>query len=398
MATWFLSAREPASPTHRVSTFELLFDLVFVFAFTQVTEFMATSHSATGVLEAMIMLGFLWWSWSSYGWLTNQSSVDDGVLRVGMIVGMCAIFVLALAIPAAFSRPVGSLNAALVIGIAYFVVRVVHFGLYLLASGSDRDLRIQVLRTSISMWVGVALILTGAILGPPAQLWFWLAAMIADIGLTYATSRGGNWRVHSASHWAERHGLVVILALGESVVAIGSGAAHSPLSLAVVIGAILALLLTTGLWWLYFDAASRAAEEKLESETGRDRSALATDAYTYLHLLLIAGIVISALGVEEIMARAGSSSPLGLFGGCALFGGTSLYLFGHAAFWKRVGDSWKVWRLAGATTLLALVPLSLITPPLAALGVVVAVTAIVVTIESALFAQERAEFRAREPA
>jgi low temperature requirement protein LtrA len=99
MATWFLAARQPASSTHRVSTFELLFDLVFVFAFTQVTEFMAVSHDAVGVLEAMIMRGLLWWSWSSYGWLTNQSSVDDGVLRVGMIVAMCAIFVLALAIP-----------------------------------------------------------------------------------------------------------------------------------------------------------------------------------------------------------------------------------------------------------------------------------------------------------
>ncbi|HMH57658.1 MAG TPA: low temperature requirement protein A [Galbitalea sp.] len=398
MATWFLSSPAPASATHRVSTFELLFDLVFVFAFTQVTEFMASSHTAIGVLQAMIMLGFLWWSWSSYGWLTNQSSVDDGVLRIGMIVGMCAIFVLALGIPTAFSRTADSLDAGLIIGVAYFVVRLVHFALYLVASGSDRDLRIQVLKTSISMWVSVPLILIGAVLGAPAQTWFWLGAMIADIALTYVTSRGGNWRIHSASHWAERHGLVIILALGESVVAIGSGAANSKLSIAVLAGAVLALLLTVCLWWLYFDAISRAAEEKLESETDRARSALATDAYTYLHLLLIAGIVISALGVETVMATAGNSSALGLFGGCALFGGTSLYLFGHAAFWKRVGGYWKVWRLAGATVLLALVPVCLVVPPLACLGIVVVVTAIVVTAESILFSQQRAELHAREEA
>jgi low temperature requirement protein LtrA len=377
---------------------ELLFDLVFVFAFTQVTEFMATAHSATGVLQAMIMLGFLWWSWSSYGWLTNQSSAEDGVLRVGMIVAMCAVFVLALGIPTAFSRTPGVLNAGLVIGIAYFIVRLVHLGLYLVAAGTDRDLRRQVIKTSVSMWVAVPLILVGAILGTPAQTWFWLGAMIADIAFTYLTSRGGNWRIHSPSHWAERHGLVIILALGESVVAIGSGAAKSGLTLAVVGGAVLALLLTTGLWWLYFDAISQAAEKKLESETERARSALATDAYTYLHLLLIAGIVISALGVEEVMASAGSSTPLGLFGGCALFGGTSLYLFGHAAFWKRVGGSWKVWRLAGATALLAIVPVSLVVPPLASLGIAVVVVVVVVTIESVLFAQQRAELRAHETA
>jgi low temperature requirement protein LtrA len=389
MATWFRTTREPASPTHRVSTFELLFDLVFVFAFTQVTEFMAVSHSAIGVLEAMIMLGFLWWSWSSYGWLTNQSSVDDGVLRVGMILAMCGIFVLALAIPSAFTRSPDGLNAGLVIGVAYFVVRLVHLGLYLVAAGQDRDLRRQVLRTSLSMWVAVALILTGAILGPAAQLWFWLAAIIADIVLTYLTSTGGDWRLYSASHWAERHSLVIILALGESVVAIGSGAAHSALSVSILCGAVLALLLTTSLWWLYFDFISGAAEQELGSQEGRSRVALATDGYTYLHLLLIAGIVISALGVEKVMDAVGESTAFGQFGACALFGGTSLYLAGHAAFWRRVGRTWKYWRLGGGVLLLALIPVAALVPPLAALGIVVAVTAVVIVLEAALTTAQR---------
>jgi low temperature requirement protein LtrA len=140
MATWFAPLRQPVAQSQRVSTFELLFDLVFVFAFTQITEFMAHSHSARGVLQALIMLGMLWWLWSSYGWLTNQTSVDDGVLRVGMLIAMCGVFVFALAIPSAF-EPGSGLNAALVIGIAYFLVRLVHVGLYLIAAGDDRALR-----------------------------------------------------------------------------------------------------------------------------------------------------------------------------------------------------------------------------------------------------------------
>ncbi len=396
MATWFAPLRQPVSKSQRVSTFELLFDLVFVFAFTQVTEFMAGSHSAIGVLQAMIMLGMLWWLWSSYGWLTNQSSVDDGVLRVGMLVAMCGIFVFALAIPTAFRRGDG-LNAALVIGISYFVVRLVHVGLYLIAAGDDRALRRQVLRSSTSGWVSVVLIVAGVFAAPQLQTWLWLAAILADIALTYATSHGGDWRIHSSAHWAERHGLVIILALGESVVAIGAGAAGLTLTAAIVGGAVLALLLTSGLWWLYFDAVSDAAQQRMSGADERGRVAIATDAYTFVHLLLISGIVISALGVEEVMHSADSPKPLGLFAACALFGGTALYLFGHALFWRRVGGTWKVWRLVGATLLVALVPLGLVTAPLASLGIVTAVTAVVVVVESVRFRAQRADIHAARP-
>ena len=396
MATWFAPLRQPVSQSQRVSTFELLFDLVFVFAFTQVTEFMAGSHSAIGVLQAMIMLGMLWWLWSSYGWLTNQSSVDDGVLRVGMLVAMCGIFVFALAIPTAFRRGDG-LNAALVIGISYFVVRLVHVGLYLIAAGDDRALRRQVLRSSTSGWVSVVLIVAGVFAAPQLQTWLWLAAILADIALTYATSHGGDWRIHSSAHWAERHGLVIILALGESVVAIGAGAAGLTLTAAILGGAVLALLLTSGLWWLYFDAVSDAAQQRMSGADERGRVAIATDAYTFVHLLLISGIVISALGVEEVMHSADSPKPLGLFAACALFGGTALYLFGHALFWRRVGGTWKVWRLVGATLLVAQVPLGLVTAPLASLGIVTAVTAVVVVVESVRFRAQRADIHAARP-
>jgi low temperature requirement protein LtrA len=382
MATWFAPLRQPVSQSQRVSTFELLFDLVFVFAFTQVTDFMAHSHSAIGVLQALIMLGMLWWLWSSYGWLTNQTSVDDGVLRVGMVIAMCGVFVFALAIPSAFERGHG-ISAGLVIGIAYFLVRVVHVALYLIAAGDDRPLRRQVLRSSISGWVSVVLIFGGVLAPAQIQTWLWLAAILADIVLTYATSHDGDWRIHSTTHWAERHGLVIILALGESVVAIGEGAAGLTLTLAILGGSVLALLLTTGLWWLYFDVISDAAQKRLSAVDDRGRASLATDAYTFVHLLLISGIVISALGVQEVMHKVDSSRPLGIFGSCALYGGTALYLFGHALFWRRVGGTWKRWRLSGATALLALIPLGLVASPLPSLAIAVVLTTLVVILESA---------------
>ena len=394
MRSWFRAGARSASDGGRVSTFELFFDLVFVFAFTQVTQFMVVTHSAIGVLQAMTMLGFLWWSWSSYGWLANQSRVDRGILRAGMIVAMCAVFVLALAIPTAFVRIPGALNAALVIAIAYFVIRLIHQLLYFIAAGDDRALKRQVLRSSITMWISLVLMVVGALLGGIPQTGIWLFAFVADMLITWLTSREGDWRIHSASHWSERHGLVVMLALGESVVAIGEGSEHSSLTLQILGGAVIALLLTTFFWWLYFDAISIAAEKVLAGEDDRGRARLATEAFTLGHLLLVAGIVISALGVEEAMGVANGDGAFGLFGACALFGGTSLYLFAHALFWERVGGHWKVWRLAGATVLLVLIPVGAIVPSIAALGMTILICAIVAAVESVVYARERHEVRA----
>lgn len=379
---------------HRVTTFELLFDLVFVFAFTQVTESMAESHSAIGVLRAMVILLVLWWSWCSYSWLANQTHVDEGVMRVGMSVAMVAMFVIALVIPEAFDDLPGGLSGPLVFAIAFIVVRVVHIVLYLLAAGDDTPLRRQVLRTSISMIIASALILTGALVGGTAQTWFWLAGVTADVGLAYLTSTGGNWRLNSPAHWSERYGLVVILALGESIVAVGVGAAQEPVSVPILLGAVLGVLLSIALWWLYFDVVAGAAERQLARRNRVARAALATDAYTYLHFVLIGGIVLSALGVEEVLAHATGTAPLGLFAAAALLGGTAAYLAGHAFFWRRVGGRWTVFRLAGAALLLALVPVAAVLQPLVALAGVTGIVAAVTAAE----ARHRRSRRAQLPA
>ncbi len=382
--------------SHRVTTFELLFDLVFVFAFTQITESMSHAHSAIGVLEGMVILGILWWGWASYAWLANQTHVDEGVVRLGMSAAMAAMFVLALAIPGAFERSEAGLSAALVLVVAYFVVRAIHVVLYLLAAGEDRALGRQVLVTETGLIVSISLLLAGALIGGRPQLWFWVGGLAADVVLTYLTSNGGDWRLPSPAHWAERHGLVVMLALGESIVAIGVGAEHGPIVVPVIAAVLLAIVLTISLWWLYFDLTAIAAERELVAKAGTERVALATDAYTYLHLPLIAGILLSALGVEQAIAHLMDHERLDLFSACALFGGTALYLAAHAAFWRRVGGAWKVFRLAGGTALLALIPLAVLLPPLLDLGVVAAVVAVVAAIETLRYSDRRAALRAAD--
>ena len=212
--------------------------------------------------------------------------------------------------------------------------------------------------------------------------------------LTYVTSHGGNWRLPSPAHWAERHGLVVMLALGESIVAIGVGAEHGPIVGPVIAAVALAVVLTISLWWLYFDVTAIAAERELTAREGQARVALATDAYTYVHLPLIAGILISALGVEQAIAHLIDHAHLDLFSVCALFGGTALYLAAHAAFWRRVGGAWKVFRLGGGVILLALIPLAVLLPPLVDLALVAVIVAVVAAIETLRYSDRRAALRA----
>jgi low temperature requirement protein LtrA len=382
-----------STENHRVTTFELFFDLVFVFAFTQVTEFMAHSHSALGVLQGLIILAILWWSWTSFSWLANQTRVDVGIARAGFTVALAGMFVIALVIPETFDDRPGGLYAPIVFVVCYFVIRVVHGLVYLLAAREDAGLRRQLYVNVWPMLIAVAMMVVGALIGGWAQTALWAASLILDFAWTYAVSIRGGWRVNSAAHWTERYGLIIILALGESVVEIGVGAAHNAVSVPVLLGGLLAILLSLGLWWLYFDIVAPAAEHLFAKQTGAERSALATDAFTYCHFLLIAGIIISALGVEQVLARIVSTEPFGWFGATALLGGTSLYLAGHAIFWRRMSKTWNSWRLAGGSVLLALIPAAAAVAPLLALTIVTAVVGTIAATETRRYAAIRSKVR-----
>jgi low temperature requirement protein LtrA len=280
-----------------------------------------------------------------------------------------------------------------VLAIAYGVVRIAHLLLYLAAAGEDGPLRRQVLVSGWALLIGMVFLVAGAVLGGDLQTVMWLLGLVLDVGVTYATSRRGNWRVHSSAHWSERYGLVVILALGESIVAIGVGVAEEAISVPILLGSVFAIGLSVLLWWLYFDMVAIAAEHALARLRGPARAALAIDGYTYLHFLIIAGVVISALGVEQAMHHVEEPESFGLFGAAALFGGTALYLAGHGAFWRRSAGYWKIWRMAGAAVIVALVPVGASAPSLVALAIVVALTATVVIVETIRYAEVRAEIR-----
>ncbi|WP_176697037.1 low temperature requirement protein A [Microbacterium sp. 3J1] len=365
-----------------MTTFELFFDLVFVFAFTQVTEFMVHDRTLLAVVHAMTLLTMLWWSWVSYSWLSNHVHVDQGIIRRGMTLSAVAIFVVALVIPEAYDDMPSGLSGPLVLVAGYAVVRSIHLSLYLMAAGADAALRRQVLITFVPFVVELGLLAVGALAGGELQTVLWVLAVTTNGALTYVTSRGGHWRVHSAAHWGERHGLVIILAIGESIVAIGDGASTRPISTPLILGSALAVLLAAAVWWLYFDTASADAEHELARKQGRSRALLALQAYTFMHLPMIAGVVVMALGVEIAIAHVEEPGALGCFGAAALFGGASLYLTSHAAFTFRMLGRWKAWRIGAGIALLTIIGSGRVISPLAALVVAVVVLAIPVAIES----------------
>jgi low temperature requirement protein LtrA len=366
----------------RATTLELFFDLIYVFAFTQVSALMSNGHDGIAVLQGLVILALVWWSWTSYTWLANQAHADRGVVRIGIVLAIALMFIVSLVIPETFQDLPGGLFAPMVFVVAYVAVRIVHAVVYIVAAGSDAGLRRQIiLSMSAALIPSSALLVLGAFAGAPLQVWIWLVAIVLDLLVVYLTSRGGNWRINSATHFAERHNLVIILALGESVVAIGIGVGQLPVSTAIVIGSVLAVALAVGSWWVYFHHFAPKLEHLVSRKAGVERAGLATDVYTYLHLALVAGIVITALGVEQAMHAIEDFHVLELFGAFALGGGIALYIAGTAFIWRRASGEWALIRLGGATLSLLVIPLLAVLPAIVGLGVMAVIIGVVVGAE-----------------
>jgi len=396
LGTGLLSA-ETSREGDRATTLELFFDLVYAFAFTQVTALMVHDETAVGVVQGLVVLLLLWGPWASFAWLANQAHADRGVVRIGMIAAILIMFFASLAVPAAYRSPGGPVLATLLFAASFFLVQLVHTVAYLIAAGSDSALRRQIIVTeSTALLPGSALLVIGGLVGAPYQVWIWLVAVVFQWVMIYVTSNGGDWRINSLAHFAERHGLVVLLALGESIIAIGSGVARLPLDGSVLIGSGFGIGIGIGLWWLYFHHLASKAEHAIARRSGVQRTGLATEVYTYLHMSLIAGIVIAALGVETTMGHVSEPAALGLFPAFALASGVALYLAGTGFVWVRVSGEWSLPRFAAATLLLALIPLLAIAPALIGLGVVLVVV-VALSIAEGMLGQ-RAKLRATKAA
>lgn len=380
-----VSFRPARGDAGRVTTFELFFDLVYVFAFTQVSAFMVEGHNAQALLQGLVVLGLLWWTWVGFAWVANRAPADQPVMIVGMSVAMAAVFVIALAIPESFAAAEGAPTAALVLALAYTVVRLVHVALYALSAGEDVALRRQIIVfLGGAMIPSVAALVIGAVIGGQAQLWIWLGALAYDLLVTRLSSRsGGGWGLHSPSHWAERHGLVVILALGESIVAIGVAVAREPISASVIIGAVLALLLSILLWWTYFTRFAPWGESELERRSEGRQVVMARDVYSYGHAAIVAGVIIAALGIEEAMAHVADSEPFGWFGAIALMAGAACVI-ATIAISAWVSATPRAGAVAiPAVVMVVLIPLAQAVAPLPALAIAasaLAVTAAIVAL------------------
>jgi low temperature requirement protein LtrA len=369
---------------HRVTPRELFFDLVFVFAFTQVATLLADNPTFAGIGRGVLVLAALWWAWSAYAWLTNNLDPEESVVGAALLVALIAMFVAALVVPGVFA------NEGVLFGAAFLVVCAMHLGLYALAGRGNHDLLAAVLRLAPWTLLGATLIFVAGF-ADGARTWLWLAAIVCTyVGGVLSGSTG--WLVHP-SHFAERHGLVLIIALGEAFIAIGIGATGTGIGLGEVVAAVLGLLVATSFWLAYFDFFSIRGERLLGDAQGTERVALARDAYTYLHFPMIVGIVLFAFAMKIIVGHAGGE--LDSVAAFALCGGCALYLLTYSAIRMRVERRRRVsrGRLVAALLFLLLLPVAMMVPALAALALVTAVWAALHTYELVWWREARAESR-----
>lgn len=384
-----------------VTPLELFFDLVFVFALTQVTDLMADDLSAGGIARGMLILAVLWWSWVGYAWLANVVRADEGITRVTMFAAMSAMFVLALTIPESFEDLPGGLSGPVVFAAGYFAVRFAHLVMFWSVAREDPGLRRQLLRFAPSVLVGTGMLLIASQLQGGAQIAFWALALVGDYLGTMLGGAGG-WRLRSAGHFAERHGLILIVALGESIVSIGIGVAELPISWPIVVASTLGLVVSGCLWWCYFDTQAIASEHALAALEGEPRARMGRDAYSYLHLPMAAGIVLLSLGLKKVLGYVGDTEEHSLSDAlygvplAALYGGVAMFLLANVAFKWRTLHALGALRLTSAVLLLALLPLAATLPALVSLVLLALVLIALIVVETRQYAEARDRLRHAE--
>jgi len=369
---------------HRVTPRELFFDLVFVFAFTQVATLLANDPTFAGIGRGVLVLAALWWAWSAYAWFTNTVDPEEELVGAALLVALIAMFIAALVVPGVFG------DEGVVFGAAFFVVCAMHMGLYALAGRGNPDLLGAVLRLAPWSLVGASLIFVAGFTEGP-RVWIWVAALVITYGGAVWTGSAG-WRIHPA-HFAERYGLVLIIALGEAFIAIGIGATGTGIGLGEVVAAILGLLVATSFWLAYFDFFAIRGEQILGRASGPARVALARDVYTLFHFPMIVGIVLFAFAMKSVVGHV--DEELDSVTAFALCGGSALYLLTYSAVRSRVERRFHLsrGRFTAAVAILALLPVATVVPGLAALALVTAVWILLHAYEFIWWRDARAESR-----
>jgi len=381
-----ISARRRDGAT--VTPLELFFDLVFVLAITQCTFLMESGHGWRTVGQGLLVLGVLWWSWIGYAWLTSVVDPDDWLPRTVMFLAMAAMLVVALCVPHAFDdRALGLTLAA-----GYAVVRAAHIGLFAIASYDDPLLKRAVTYLGCGAAVGVSLVAIAALVDGWVQALLWLVALVIDMGVPFLFGSEG-WHLEPR-HFAERHGLIVLIALGESIVALGAGTSVG-LTSGVIASAVLGVALAAAMWWSYFDVGSQLAARRLsETPPGQVQNEMARDGYSLLHFPIVAGVVLVALGLEHVLGHV--DGPLDAVASVALGGGLALFVLGQVAFKERMTGLLSRQRVLAGLVLLLAIPIFRVVDGWVSLGMAAVVMWLLVAWELRQYRDVRTEIRSWE--
>src|SRR4051794_2092844 len=373
----------------RVTPLELFFDLVFVLSFTQVTSSVVHHGDWAGLGEGILILAAVWWAWAAYGWLTNTIDPDENVNRLCMFAAMGGMVVVSLGIPEAFG------DRGILFGCAYFFVRAMQLVLYVRNTRQEGDAYNleAILKLAPGLLLGSALLIVAGALDGGARTSVWILAILIDWS-TPLLFGSGEFRLQPG-HFAERYGLIVMIALGESVLATGAEM-NFVLNGGEVLAALLGIAAVAALWWAYFDIVATVAERRLIEAPPGEQAPLARDAYSYLHFPMIAGIVLFAVGLRETLAHV--DDPLETVPAVSLCAGTALYLAGQIGFRLRTLGTFSPHRALAALALLALIPLALGADSLVALAAVAAVLIVLIAYEAVHFRAARGRVRANPSA
>ena len=367
----------------RVTPLELFFDLVFVLALTQCTTLMAADPTWDGLARGIVVLALLWWAWTAFAWLTSVVNPEEGAVRIAMFAAMAALLVVALTVPDAFG------DEGMVFAVGYGLVRFGHIALFVIASREDPEFRKSVVGLAMGTAAGVGLVVVGALFEGDARLAIWAVALALDVAEPYFFGAEG-WKL-VPGHFAERHGLILIIALGEAIVAIGVGA-EGGVTAGIAAAAIAGIALAAAMWWLYFDVVAIVSARRLErAQVGREQNEMARDSYSLLHFPMVAGIVLVALGLKKTIGDV--SEPLDAVPAFALAGGLGIYLLALVGFRYRHVHTTNRHRLALGLAMFALIPLIVEIPALAAVVIVAVPIWVMIVFETIGYGEGRTTLR-----
>ena len=367
----------------RTSYVELFFDLVFVYAITQVATLLAGDTSTGGFVRSAVVLFLLYWAWGGYAWMTNAIDVDSVGVRIAYLVAMAGSFAMALAVPHAYD------TQGIWFVLPLFFVRAMHVGLYMWGLRTDPAHQAAVRKLAPWFLLAPAVAVVGGLVDDPARTWIWLVAIAIDVAGALNVADAG-FRV-SPSHFAERYALFVIIALGESIVAIGAGATELPRDATFALAVAVAFAGVAALWWAYFEFPARAMDRTLHRTPPEQRGPMARDVFSFFHFPIVLGIIFIAVASKKTLEH--PAEPLSEAGRWALGLGVALYLLGFALgrfrairriAWERL--------LGGAAALVCALALDDV-DAVAVLAVVVVILVAVTALEALRLREVRAVLR-----